>query len=82
LAYQIVGDATLFDVVFTAQDVVDYRSWLTGDQAINAAFNAELREHGVFKSPGKLYPCLAVNEADLALTEQALAKAANRIKPG
>jgi len=82
LPYQLVGDATLFDVVFTAQPVVDYRTWLSGDQAINAAFNNELRRQGVFKSTGKLYPCLAINDADFALTEHALTQAAACIQPG
>lgn len=75
-AHQIAGDATLFDVVFTEQSVRDYRSWMTGDTDKNARFNQTLRENGVFKSPGKLYPCLAITEEDLTLTEAAVRKAA------
>jgi glutamate-1-semialdehyde 2,1-aminomutase len=45
----------------------------------NARFNTVLREHGIFKSPGKLYPCLALTEDDLAVTDAALAAAASAI---
>jgi len=72
IAHRIVGDSTLFDVVFTDQDVFDYRSHANGDAARNATFNDVLREHGVLKSPTKLYPSLAVSEQDLALTENAI----------
>jgi len=78
-AHKIVGDQTLFDVVFTDQPVVDYRSSKTADAAKNTTFNKTLREHGVFKSPGKLYPCLAITEDDLALTALALDKAVSSI---
>lgn len=75
-AHQIVGDATLFDVVFTDHHVRDYRSWMTGDKDKNTRFNQTLRDNGIFKSPGKLYPCLAITEDDLTLTENAIKKAA------
>jgi glutamate-1-semialdehyde 2,1-aminomutase len=75
-AHQIVGDPTLFDVVFTADPVDDYRSWLKGDAQKNGRFNALLRERGIFKSPGKLYPSLALTEDDLTQTIEAIAEAA------
>ena len=45
---------------------------LAGDVAMLSKFNAVLREKGIFKSPGKLYPSLAITEEDLALTEAAI----------
>jgi len=74
-AFQISGDQTLFDVIFTEHQVVDYRSSQTQDAAKNTLFNKVLRENGVFKSPAKLYPCLAITDEDLALTEHAIDKA-------
>ena len=74
-AYKIVGDKTLFDVVFTDQDVTDYRSWQTGDKDKSAVFNQVLRQNGVFKSPGKIYPCIALTDDDLAVTREAVAVA-------
>lgn len=79
IPHRIVGHPTLFDVVFTDRDVRSYRDVLAADQKKNARFNAVLRENGVFKSPGKVYPCLALTEDDFALTEAAIAKAAAAI---
>ncbi len=74
--YQIVGDETLFEVIFTETRPIDYRQVLGGDAARTARFNAVLREHGIFKSPGKTYPSLALTEADLAVTKAAYQAAA------
>ncbi|OED38775.1 glutamate-1-semialdehyde 2,1-aminomutase [Chromatiales bacterium (ex Bugula neritina AB1)] len=78
-AYQVVGDPTLFDVLFTATPVRDYRSTITADQKRNGRFNQVLREHGIFKSAGKTYPSLAISEHDLQLTDAAIKAAANSL---
>ena len=75
IAHQVVGDETLFDLFFTDQPCRDYRTARHDDPALNARYNKVLRDEGVFKSPGKLYPSLALSEADLALTERAVHKA-------
>ena len=77
--HRIVGDATLFEVVFTHSDVRDYRDVLTSNADRTAAFNTYLREGGLFKSPGKTYPCLALTEADFAQTEAAYRHAAQAL---
>ncbi|MCB1417012.1 MAG: aminotransferase class III-fold pyridoxal phosphate-dependent enzyme [Nitratireductor sp.] len=82
IAHRIVGDPTLFDVVFTDRDVKDYRGVLAGDAAMLGKFNAVLREKGIFKSPGKLYPSLAITEEDLAMTEAAIEAATAAIAAG
>lgn len=82
IAHRIVGDPTLFDVVFTDRDVRNYRDVLAGDANANAAFNAVLREEGIFKSPGKLYPSLAVTDQDLEITDAAVRKAAKSLIAG
>ncbi len=79
IAHRLCGDPTLFDVYFTRADPVDYRSAKHGDPKHNERWNAELRGRGVFKSPGKLYPSLALTEADLDVTWQAIARAAERV---
>ncbi len=79
VAHRIVGHPTLFDVVFTGSDVRTYRDVLSADQKKNALFNASLRENGVFKSPGKVYPSLALTEEDFELTEAAIVKAVGGI---
>jgi len=78
--HKIIGDKTLFDVVFTNHQVNDYRSWLSADKDKNAQYNKVLRQNGVFKSPGKLYPCLAITDDDFELTKAAVDKAAASLK--
>ena len=79
VAYRIVGDDTLFDVVFADHDIRGYRDVLGANAAKNARFNAVLRENGIFKSPGKTYPHLALTEEDFDLTDAAIAKAAQAV---
>lgn len=74
--YSICGDETLFDLYFTQNKCVDYRSAKHAHSAHGALWNKTLREEGVFKSAGKLYPSLALTSEDLALTQAALSKAA------
>ncbi|MEO0403173.1 MAG: aminotransferase class III-fold pyridoxal phosphate-dependent enzyme [Pseudomonadota bacterium] len=73
IAHQICGDETLFDLFFTDAVCRDYRSARHSNPAMNVRYNDVLRTHGVFKSPGKLYPSLALSEGDLELTESAVA---------
>ena len=75
IAHQICGDETLFDIYFTDGLCRDYRSAQHDDPKVNETYNAVLRQHGVFKSPGKLYPSLAVTDADLDLTRFAVDQA-------
>ncbi len=80
IPHRICGDETLFDIYFTEQTCRDYRSAAHDDPGRNAHYNAVLREKGVFKSPGKLYPSLAVTQADLDLTEAAVQAAVAAIQ--
>ncbi|MEL7211818.1 MAG: aminotransferase class III-fold pyridoxal phosphate-dependent enzyme [Pseudomonadota bacterium] len=75
IAHQICGDETLFDIFFTDATCRDYRSAQHTDPNQNGVYNAALRKHGVFKAPGKLYPSLAVTQADLELTAHAVQEA-------
>lgn len=82
IAHRIVGDATLFDVVFTGTEVRDYRGTFGADKARNGAFNAVLRQEGIFKSAGKTYPSLALGEEELDWTRRAVATAAAHLAAG
>ena len=82
VAHRIVGDATLFDILFLDRDVRDYRDVVQADTAANARFNKTLRAMGIFKSPGKLYPSLAITEEDLVMTDMALKAAASAVAEG
>jgi glutamate-1-semialdehyde 2,1-aminomutase len=69
---RVVGDAPMFDVVFTDREVRDYRSSL-GDEAKMKRCNALLRERGILKSESKYYISLAHTDADVAATLTAFA---------
>ncbi len=77
--HQVVGDPTLFDVVFSPQAVTDYRGTMRGNADIAKSFNQKLRDEGIFKSDGKWYPSIPLNEEDLQFTEAAIATAAAHV---
>jgi glutamate-1-semialdehyde 2,1-aminomutase len=65
LPAQVVGDSTMFDVVFTERPVTDYRAMLTADTELTKAFRAECLRRGVLRTT-KIYVSLAHSEADVA----------------
>jgi len=75
IAHQIVGDETLFDVLFTKDSCTDYRNTKHNQPELATLYNQTLREQGILKSPSKLYPSLAISEADLCKTEIAINRA-------
>jgi len=77
--HRIVGDPTLFEVVFTTGPVRDYRDVQDADGARAARYNVELRTAGIFKSQGKTYPCLALTKDDLEWTRNAIERAADSL---
>ncbi|MAV28359.1 MAG: aspartate aminotransferase family protein [Legionellales bacterium] len=79
IPYQICGDETLFDIFFTDRQCRDYRSAEHDDPARNLTYNATLRQHGIFKSPAKLYPSLAITSKDLDQTKAAVEHAVRSI---
>jgi glutamate-1-semialdehyde 2,1-aminomutase len=79
IAHQIVGAPVLFDVIFTATPVQNYRDISTGDARLAGIFNKAVRERGILKPGAKLYPHLALSEADLQETEAAFAYAAGQV---
>lgn len=72
IPHQICGDETLFDIFFTNVKCRDFRSAKHDDPARNAEYNSVLRQHGIFKSPGKLYPSMALTSDDLEQTRAAV----------
>lgn len=77
---QVVGDGPLFDVLFTDQPIIDYRSTLTSDQALLKAFNQECLKRGVLKGSQKIYISLAHTDEDVERTLEAFAGAISVLK--
>lgn len=77
--FKVLGDDTLFDVVFTKNDIKDYRDYILADTNIYREFNQVLRSEGIFKPPGKIYVSAALTEADFEVTEQAISCAARHL---
>ncbi len=82
IGHQMVGDETLFEVVFTDKPPTNYRDVQAGDSKQAALWNNALRAHGIFKSPGKVYPSLALTSDDLEQIDQAAQIAARAVASG
>ena len=80
--YQVVGEPMLFDIVFTDSEVCDYRGVAKANAKLSASYNRVLREQGIFKSPGKMYPSLALTEEDMQRTIESIALAAKQLAAG
>ena len=65
LPAQVLGDPTMFDVVFTDRPVTDYRAMLTADAEMARTFRTECLRLGVLRTT-KIYVSLAHSEDDLA----------------
>lgn len=75
-AHRIAGYPVMFDIVFTEAQICDYRDLMKGDPKKSTVFNRELRKHGIFKSPSKLYMSLAITPDDIEATINACAESA------
>ena len=69
----------MFNVVFTDENIHDYRGVIRGDKSKAEVFHKVLHTEGIFKSPSKTYISLVLSEEDLQKTEHAIQKAANAI---
>jgi glutamate-1-semialdehyde 2,1-aminomutase len=77
---QVIGEPTLFDVVFTDQPIKDYRDTLKGDKAMATRFNQLLRARGIMKGESKYYVSLAHTRADIDQTIGAWTEAVRELR--
>ena len=77
--FKVLGDDTLFDVVFASKNIKNYRDYISANSDLYQKFNTSLRANGVFKSPGKFYISSVLTQDDLTLTENAIQAAVNDI---
>ena len=78
--FKVVGDQTLFEIIFTNEEILNYRDVQRNDLKIYSKFNQILKENGVFKPIGKMYISLSLTEADFSQTKMAIAKAASELR--
>lgn len=78
---RVVGDAPMFDIVFTGQDVHDYRSSL-GNVDLLRRYGALMREKGILKSESKHYVSVAHTDEDIRFTIDAFAESMAELKRG
>jgi len=77
--HRILGDPVMFDVVFTRDDVHDYRGVLGCDAKRSKQFNSYLRKNSVLKSDTKFYVSMVLTEEDLDCTLNAVSQAASHV---
>jgi glutamate-1-semialdehyde 2,1-aminomutase len=65
LPAQVIGVPPLFDIVYAAGEVSDYRGWLRADAEMSRRFNRRLRAGGILKGESKFYVSLAHDAADV-----------------
>jgi len=65
---QVVGEPTVFDIVFTDKPVIDYRAVMTANGAKLRRFNEVCLRNGVLKGGSKIYVSIVHDEADVART--------------
>ena len=82
LPAQVIGEPVLFDVVFSADPIRDYRGTLKGDADMLRRFNAALRQRGIMKGESKYYVSVAHTDEDIKHTIDAWKDAIAEIAQG
>ena len=77
---QVTGEAVLFDVFFTDQEITNHRSTLTSDAETMSRFNEGVVGRGVFKGASKFYISAAHTEADVEQTLEAFSGAIDELR--
>ena len=77
---RVLGEAPLFEVFFTENEITDYRSSLSADEEMLRRFNRLLLERGVLKGDSKIYISVAHTAEDVRHAIQAFASAIDELK--
>ena len=83
-AGQVLGDGPIGQLAFSAQPVIDQRTWLASDRARGRALMLELLRAGVFLNPmgTKLYLSLAHDDVVIEKFAELLRAALKATRPG
>jgi glutamate-1-semialdehyde 2,1-aminomutase len=77
---RVIGVPPMFDIVFAAGPMDDYRDTARGDAGMLRRFNQLMNEHGVFKGDTKLYVSVAHDDADAEAALAAFSAAAAALR--
>ena len=80
ISAKITGIGALFDIYFTDQEIIDYRSTLNANKSLMVDFNKALLQHGVLKGNSKFYISSVHETDDIKETIKALELTINDIK--
>ena len=76
---QVVGEPPLFDVFFTENDVLDYRTLSRVDESAQTRFNKAICDRGILKGGNKYYVSLAHTDDDIEFTLSAVSDALDEL---
>jgi glutamate-1-semialdehyde 2,1-aminomutase len=76
---RVSGEPPAFQPWFTEAEIIDFRSLLASDAALNLRFTALLLDRGVLKAHEKFFVSMAHDDEDVALTLEAFAGAVEEL---
>ena len=76
---RVIGEAPVFDVYFTNDDIKDYRSSQKADQSKQSRFTSLLLERGIYKNHNKFYISTAHSPDDVEATLEAFRSAIEKM---
>ena len=83
LPHHVVGHPSMFGIIFSEEEPVDFRAWMRTDHDMYTAIMSALIERGAMPDPDGGEPwflCAALSEQDVADTLQFFAEAVQEVK--
>jgi glutamate-1-semialdehyde 2,1-aminomutase len=81
LEAQVLGAPPMFDIVFAAGEVRNYRDTAGADSTKMATLNNLLRERGILKGDNKYYVSTAIDDVDVEQTIEIWSDAIAELRP-
>jgi glutamate-1-semialdehyde 2,1-aminomutase len=77
---KVSGEAPMFDVYFTEEEIVDYRATMRADSTMHKKFVSSLVDQGILRAGHKFYVSLAHDQQDVDRTLDAFKQAIDIIR--
>ena len=82
LEAQVIGEPPVFDIIFSNQEMVDYRDTQLGNKEMLRQFGQLLVGQGILRGDSKFYVSLAHTAADVQTTQTAFAAVIRQLANG